>query len=67
MTAPELLAARKALGMSQKRFAEALGLSRPSIARWEAGRDIPRVVELAILGLGRKRRRPAPRSSFSGR
>ena len=42
MTAAQLCAARKGLGMSQKQLAEALGVSRVSVARWESGaRELP--------------------------
>jgi len=40
-------ALRRALGLSQARLAEQLGMSKRQIQYYEAGRDIPKVVELA--------------------
>ena len=49
MTPADLKAARKALGLSQRGLAEAIGVSKPSIARWEGGRRaIPLTIALAI-------------------
>ncbi len=51
MTADELRALRKRLGMTQVQLAEALGLSASSISNYEGARSwglpIPRVVVLA--------------------
>lgn len=46
-------AIRRGLGMSQERFAEAVGVEQPTVSRWERGIDeperfrYPRLVELA--------------------
>lgn len=49
---------RQSLGLTQTQLAEALGISRPSIARYEAGTlPIPQVVALACEAL--KANRPA--------
>lgn len=37
LTSGEILARRKAMGLSQKRFAEYLGVGSASIERWESG------------------------------
>ena len=47
MTNSELRQWREKLGISQEQASIALGLSRPTIARYEADSDIPKVVELA--------------------
>lgn len=51
MTPTDLRTARKTLGLTQKQLAEALGLTRISITRYEAGRAIPLYIELAIREL----------------
>ena len=49
MTPAELKQAREALGMTQDALAAALGLSRSSVARMEAGQSrIVKAIELAI-------------------
>jgi len=49
MSPEELRSVRKALGWSQSRLAEALGMSLRSIQGYESGEQaIPRVVALAI-------------------
>ena len=49
MNPAELKAARKALGYSQERLAEALGLTRRQIIRLEGGEQgISRAIELAL-------------------
>jgi DNA-binding transcriptional regulator YiaG len=47
--AENLRAARKALGLSQVTAAEALRVSLPTIARWEAGYMRPRGPALAFV------------------
>lgn len=51
MTGPELRAARKRLGWSQKRLAGALGVPKNTLARWERGEvriRHPDVLRLAL-------------------
>lgn len=51
MTGPELLAARDALGLTQRQLAELLGVPQATIWRWEAGKhpiERPRVLRLAL-------------------
>lgn len=51
MTPTELTAAREALGLSQNRLAEELGVSQSTLSRWEAGRmpiEHPRLLRLAL-------------------
>jgi len=48
MTPEALRSARKTLGLTQAQLAEALGLTRISITRYEAGRAIPLYIELAV-------------------
>lgn len=47
MNANDLKQWRERLGLTQEQAAEALGLSRPTIARYECDNDIPLVVEYA--------------------
>ena len=48
----ELLAARKALGLSQTAFGKALGLHQQTVHKYESGElPVPRAVELAVLWL----------------
>ena len=57
MTADELRALRKRLGMTQAQLAEALDLTVGSISNYEGARGeykIPRVVELACERLAQK-------------
>lgn len=56
MTADDMRALRKRLGMTQPQLAEALDVSASTIANYEGGRKdrllpIPRVVELACEAL----------------
>lgn len=52
MTAEELKAIRAKQGLSQRAFAEVLGLSNVEIARWETGkRPIPRWLVLLLRNL----------------
>jgi DNA-binding transcriptional regulator YiaG len=54
----ELKAARKKLGMSQPQLADALGVDRVSVARWETGtRRIPSMLRLALKALQMERRK----------
>jgi transcriptional regulator with XRE-family HTH domain len=54
MTPDDLRAYRKRLGITQTQLAEALGLSRRAIIRYEDGtRPIPRPVELACETIAR--------------
>ena len=49
MTPAELKAARRRLGLTQRALGEALGVSRVTIARWEAGlHPLPRAVGLLL-------------------
>lgn len=50
MTGEDLKARRLALGMTQARLGDALGVPQPTIARWEAGMrmDNPRLLDLAL-------------------
>ena len=41
MTGPEIRVARHALGWSQRRLAEALGVAPNTVARWERGEIQP--------------------------
>lgn len=54
MTPAKLRAARKRLGMTQRRLAEALGVPPNTVYRWETGRMAilhPRILELALRAL----------------
>ncbi|NNU67603.1 helix-turn-helix transcriptional regulator [Rhizobium sp. WYCCWR 11152] len=42
---------REERGQTQKELAEELDVSRHSILKWEGATTVPRIVELAILGL----------------
>ena len=58
MTRDELRAARAALGMSQPDLAEVLGVSVPTIKRYELGEyPIPHWMDLALVTV-RKRHKP---------
>jgi len=60
MKPAELKAARKKLGFSQSQLAEALGVDRVSVARWETGtRRIPPMLRLALKALQMERRKGA--------
>lgn len=49
MTGAEVRSARQRLGVSQAQLAEALGVNKLTISRWERGeRNPPTMVELAI-------------------
>ena len=49
MTAEELTKIKKGLGLTNKSFADALGVSQATMQRWCKGTyKIPRVAELAI-------------------
>jgi len=45
------LASRKALGLSQRAFAEVLGIAQSTVARWESGSHEPTGVGLALFRL----------------
>lgn len=51
MTADEFKQWRSRLGLSQHQAAERLDLARSTVARYEAGDEIPTVVELACQRL----------------
>lgn len=54
----ELKAAREKLGLTQAGLAEAVGVQRVTVARWEAGlRKIPPMLTLAMKTLGKERRK----------
>jgi len=40
---------RQANGLTQHQAADALGISRATVARYEAGQEIPQVVAMAML------------------
>lgn len=69
MTGATFKAYRERLGLSQVNLTEHLGVSRRSVARYEAGEPIPLVVELAMQQLVMRRSlRPekAPSSPAGG-
>lgn len=45
----DICSARKMLGLSQEKLAEALGVSRNTISRWERGECSPNVAKMAEL------------------
>jgi ribosome-binding protein aMBF1 (putative translation factor) len=45
-----LAAARKAVGLSQERLAERLGVERSTVQRWEAGNSTPQPWQQPRLG-----------------
>lgn len=52
MTGSELRSERKALGLTQRQIAKALGVSLTAVAYWERGeRPMPPWMPLAIEGL----------------
>lgn len=52
MTPADLKDARHALGWSQTRLAEELGVSRRIVQYWESGeQEIPRAIDLAVAYL----------------
>lgn len=56
MTPTELRSRRLALGLSQQKLAEALGVQRLAVIRWEKGdRSIPPYLALALESLERRR------------
>ncbi|MCI0622304.1 MAG: helix-turn-helix domain-containing protein [Acidobacteria bacterium] len=58
MQPAELKAARKKLGMTQPQLADALGVDRVSVARWETGtRRIPPMLRLALKAIQMERRK----------
>lgn len=44
--AREILAARRAAGMSQESLAEAIGTSQSRVSKWERGEEMPRIEAL---------------------
>jgi transcriptional regulator with XRE-family HTH domain len=49
MKGPQMKAARKRLGLTQMKMCRLLGVSRATLARWEAGESpIPHAVELLV-------------------
>ena len=55
MTPADLLTAREALGLSQHALAEALGIPRNTVARWERGALLIRHGTILRLALERLR------------
>ena len=64
MTPREILALRKALGLTQQELADRIGSQRPTVARWEIGQNEPRGANLKALKelqeTIKKRRRKKP-------
>lgn len=55
MTAAELRAHRRALGLSQLQLARALGVDHSTVFRWEQGtRAVPPLLALALEALARR-------------
>lgn len=53
MTAQQMKAARSKLDMTQEQFAQALGVDRTSVARWETGEaPIDQRTKMAVEHLG---------------
>jgi transcriptional regulator with XRE-family HTH domain len=63
MTAGEFKEWRRRLGLSQEHAAEALGLSRNTIARYEAGHT-PQIVDLACEHLESKLRQAVDKKAL---
>lgn len=51
MSPEEIKAIRETLGMSQRLFAELLGVSKKTVEAWEAGRNKPKGPTIRILAL----------------
>jgi transcriptional regulator with XRE-family HTH domain len=49
MTAKQVFALRKALGLTQQELADKIGSSRVSVARWETGKHPPEGANLKAL------------------
>ena len=49
MTAKEVAALRKQLGLTQQQLAQKIGASRESVSRWETGAHPPEVANLKAL------------------
>lgn len=47
--------ARKKAGLTQHRMADAMGVARATVARWEHGKDIPSGPAMILLELASKR------------
>jgi transcriptional regulator with XRE-family HTH domain len=45
----EIIALRQATGLSQREFAERVGIKQPQLARLEAGRQVPKLETLSKL------------------
>ena len=61
MTPTDLLAARKALGLTQYAMAERLGIPRNTWARWERGEmsvQHPTILRLALLWIAQATKSP---------
>jgi transcriptional regulator with XRE-family HTH domain len=50
--ARQVIALRKASGLSQREFAECVGIKQPQLARIEAGKQIPKLETLTKLAAG---------------
>ena len=53
MTADELTALRQRMGMDKSAFAVHVGVTRKTLALYEAGRPIPRVFALACAAVAK--------------
>jgi len=49
MTLKEVVALRKALGLTQEQFAKRIGAKRETVARWETGVNKPKGLYLQAL------------------
>lgn len=60
MTPDDLRARRLALSLSQKQLAEAIGVSKSTVAHWEQGvQAVPPYLDLALQTLERERKKPS--------
>jgi transcriptional regulator with XRE-family HTH domain len=50
--AKQVIALRKASGLSQREFAERVGIKQPQLARIEAGKQVPKLETLTKLAAG---------------
>ena len=49
MSPKRIVKLRKALGLTQEQLAERIGAQRPTVARWETGKNQPRGANLKAL------------------